>query len=87
MKNLRLMLMVLFAALAVVGCGNPDDGFHLPDNPNPVNPNPTPDNPSDLPLISTDPAFVTETMTEDVTVILNTAGTAADGFTGELYAH
>ena len=87
MKKLRLMLMVLFAALAVVGCGNPDDGFHLPDNPNPVNPNPTPDNPSDLPLISTDPAFVTEAMTEDVTVILNTAGTAAEDFTGELYAH
>ncbi len=38
-------------------------------------------------MISTDPAFVTEAMTEDITIILNTAGTAAEGFTGELYAH
>ena len=72
------MLMVLFATLAVLGCA-PDQGVVLPPNPNPVNPNPTPDKPSDLPLISSDPAFVTESMTEDVTVILNTAGTAADG--------
>jgi hypothetical protein len=26
-------------------------------------------------------------MTEDITIILNTKGTAADGYTGELYAH
>lgn len=76
---------MLFAALTVVGCA-PDQGPIFPDNPNPPTPiNPT--EPSEFPLISTDPAFVTEAMTEDVTVILNTAGTAADGFTGELYAH
>ena len=85
MKKLHALLMVLFVALTVVGCA-PDQGPIFPDNPNPPTPiNPT--EPSEFPLISTDPAFVTEAMTEDVTVILNTAGTAADGFTGELYAH
>jgi hypothetical protein len=59
----------------------------LPPNNNPVNPNPPAPEPGDLPLISTDPAFVTEAMTEDITIILNTKGTAADGFKGELYAH
>ncbi len=42
---------------------------------------------TDLPFISTDPAFVTEAMTEDVTVILNAKGTTADGYKGDLYAH
>ena len=87
MKKLHALLMMLFVAIVMVGCGGDNGGLVLPDNPNPVNPNPTPDNPSEFPLISTDPAFVTEAMTEDVTVILNTASTAADGFTGELYAH
>ena len=59
----------------------------LPPNPNPVNPNPPAQTPSEFPLISTDPAFVTEAMTEDITVILNVAGTAAEDFKGELYAH
>ena len=78
-------MMALTAIMMFVGCtGEPD--FVLPPNPNPPTPTPTP-GPSEYPLISTDPAFVTEAMTEDITVILNTAGTAADGFTGELYAH
>ena len=59
----------------------------MPPNPNPVNPNPPAQTPSEFPLISTDPAFVTEAMTEDITVILNVAGTAAEDFKGELYAH
>ena len=79
-------MMALVAVAMFVGCGE-DQGMILPPN-NPVNPNPPiNNNPSEYPLISTDPAFVTEAMTEDITVILNTAGTAADGFTGELYAH
>ena len=45
------------------------------------------DGTKEYPLISTEPAFVTEAMTDDVVVILNTAGTAADGFSGDLYAH
>lgn len=84
MKTLRILMMSLLAAIVMVGC-TPDSGPIFPDNPNP--PAPVPPGPSEYPLISTDPAFVTEAMTEDVTVILNTAGTAADGFTGELYAH
>ena len=87
MKRLYTIVMVLFAAIVMVGCGG-ERGFILPPNNTPVNPQPTPPSDStDLPLISTDPAFVTEAMTEDITVILNTAGTAADGFSGELYAH
>ncbi|MBO5716903.1 MAG: hypothetical protein J6R50_02130 [Alistipes sp.] len=85
MRTLRFLMMALTAIMMFVGCtGEPD--FVLPPNPNPPTPTPTP-GPSEYPLISTDPAFVTEAMTEDITVILNTAGTAADGFTGELYAH
>ena len=86
MKRLQTLLMAIFAVIAMVGCGE-DPGLILPPNNNPVNPNPPTPGPSEYPLISTDPAFVTEAMTEDITVILNTAGTAADGFKGELYAH
>ena len=86
MKRLQTLLMAIFAVITMVGCGE-EPGMILPPNPNPVNPNPPTPTPSDIPLISTDPAFVTEAMTEDITVILNTAGTAADGFKGELYAH
>ena len=86
MKRLHSLLMMLFAVIFMVSCGE-EPGFILPPNPNPVNPNPPTPTPSEFPLISTDPAFVTEAMTEDITVILNVAGTAADGFKGELYAH
>ena len=79
-------MMALIAAVTMVGCTE-EPNFVLPPNPNPVNPNPPAPEPSEFPLVSTDPAFVTEAMTEDITVILNTKGTAADGFTGELYAH
>ena len=72
--------MALFAAVIMVGCELP----HV-DEPTPE-PFPVPD-PAELPLISTNPAFITDAMTEDITVILNTKGTAAEGFTGELYAH
>ena len=85
MKKLHFLLMALFATI-MVGCGGGDDPIFFPPNPNPPAPTPTPE-PSEYPLISTDPAFVTEAMTEDITIILNTAGTAAEGFTGELYAH
>ncbi len=84
MKTLRILMMALFAAVALVGC-TPDEGPVFPDRPTPPKPE-QPDN-TELPLISTNPVFVTEAMTEDITVILNTAGTAADGFKGELYAH
>ena len=84
MKTLRILMMALFAAVALVGC-TPDEGPVFPDRPTPPKPE-QPDN-TELPLISTNPAFVTEAMTEDITVILNTAGTAADDFKGELYAH
>ena len=82
MKKLRFLLVALVATLAL-GCGD-DGGLVLPPNTPPAV---IPGGPSEFPLISTDPAFVTESMTEDVTIILNTAGTAADGFSGELYAH
>ena len=86
MKRLQTLLMAIFSVITMVGCGE-DPGMILPPNNNPVNPNPPTPGPTEYPLISTDPAFVTEAMTEDITVILNTAGTAADGFKGELYAH
>ena len=71
MKKIQTILMALFAVIAMVGCVNTPD-FVLPDTPpTPVPPTPTP---GELPLISTDPAFVTEAMTEDITIILNTAG-------------
>ena len=77
-------MMMLFAVIVLAGCGE-EPGLILPPNPNPPTTNPT--GPSEYPLISTDPAFVTEAMTEDFVVILNTKGTAAEGFTGRLYAH
>ncbi|MEE1168006.1 MAG: alpha-amylase family glycosyl hydrolase, partial [Alistipes sp.] len=86
MKTLRFLMMALVAIAMFVGCTKEPD-FVLPPNNTPVNPTPPAPGPDALPLISTDPAFVTEAMTEDITIILNTAGTAADGFTGELYAH
>ena len=86
MKRLYTIVMLLFAAIVMVGCGTEENRLVLPPNNNPPQPS-NPSTPSEYPLISTDPAFVTEAMTEDITVILNTAGTAADGFTGELYAH
>ena len=79
-------MMALVAIAMFVGCTK-EPSFVLPPNNTPVNPTPPAPGPDALPLISTDPAFVTEAMTEDITIILNTAGTAADGFTGELYAH
>ena len=79
-------MMALVAIATLAGCVEHRAPVFPPNN-NPVNPNPPAPAPSEYPLISTDPAFVTEAMTEDITVILNTAGTAADGFTGELYAH
>ena len=82
MKKLRFLLMA-FVAILALSCGD-DGGLVLPPNTPPAV---VPGGPSEFPLISTDPAFVTESMTEDVTVILNTAGTAAEDFTGELYAH
>ena len=86
MKRFNSLLMMLFAVIFMVSCGE-EPGMILPPNPNPVNPNPPAQTPSEFPLISTDPAFVTEAMTEDITVILNVTGTAAEGFKGELYAH
>ena len=86
MKRFNSLLMMLFAVIFMVSCGE-EPGMILPPNPNPVNPNPPAQTPSEFPLISTDPAFVTEAMTEDITVILNVAGTAAEGFKGDLYAH
>ena len=86
MKTLRFLMMALVAIATLAGCVEHQAPVFPPNN-KPVNPNPPAPAPSEYPLISTDPAFVTEVMTEDITVILNTAGTAADGFTGELYAH
>ena len=88
MKRLYSLLMMLFAVIVLVGCSD-DPGIILPPNPNPPTdkPTPKPEEPSSLPLISTDPAFVTEGMTEDITIILNTAGTAANNFKGDMYAH
>lgn len=81
MKTLRILMMSLLAAIVMVGCGD----SLVDDVPTP--PIPVPDDPSELPFISTYPALIPETTTEDVTIILNTKGTAADGFTGDLYAH
>ena len=79
MKNFRFLMMALLSAIVMVSCG-------VDPTPEPVKPFPTPDA-SELPLISTNPAFISEATTEDITVILNTKGTAADGYTGDLYAH
>ena len=84
MKKFRFVMLATLMALFVVGCGGGNE-LILPDLPTP--PAPKPDVPKEFPLISTNPAFVTEDMTEDIIVILNTEGTAADGFTGDLYAH
>ena len=57
MKRLHSLLMMLFAVIFMVSCGE-EQGMILPPNPNPVNPNPPAQTPSEFPLISTDPAFV-----------------------------
>ena len=99
MKKFRLFLLTLLVAVIAVGC-EPERQYYPP-TPNDPTEKPedegkddegkddpeVPVDPTELPFISTNPAFVTEAMTEDVTVILNAKGTAADGFTGELYAH
>lgn len=85
---MRFLLMALMVAFVAVGCG--DDAPVFPPNPNPPGPGGgggQGGGTQEYPLISTEPAFVTESMTEDVKVIVNGAGTAIDGFTGELYAH
>lgn len=98
MKKLQFLMMALLFAVLSVGC-SPEPVVILPPNPNPEQGEDTDDEKdddddnnegggtTDLPFISTDPAFVTEAMTEDVIVILNAKGTTADGFKGELYAH
>ena len=82
MKKFRFLMLSLIAVATLVGCGQ-DQGLYLPPNPKPQ---PTPGE-GEYPLISTKPAFVTEDMTENVIVTLNTAGTSMAGFTGQLYAH
>lgn len=100
MKKLHLLLTVLISALIIVGC---EDKFTGVQNPVGPNSGQKPDDGNDdgnddgsdvvidltkdYPLISTIPTFVTEDMTEDVTIIVNGKGTAIDGFTGDLYAH
>ena len=84
MKTLRYLMMALLAVV-MIGCGEEDPGLVLPPNHRPA---PTPPAGStELPFISTNPDFVTEAMTEDITIILNTIGTAAEDFSGDLYAH
>ncbi len=76
----------------------PDDDKQDPDGPN--NPDdPTPPTPTDypilaegedaasLPLISTNPTFVSQDMTANVVVRVNMAGTNLDNYTGTVYAH
>ncbi len=103
MKKLRLFLLALVVVAVAVGCTpEPEIVFPPNDNPaqgentgggnnddenDDNNDNGGNGGTTELPFISTDPAFVTEAMTEDVTVILNAKGAAAKGFTGELYAH
>ena len=41
----------------------------------------------DFPFICTDPKFVTQDMTQDVLVYINTTGTSMDNFSGDIYAH
>lgn len=82
--------MMALMSVAIIGCTTDEGGLNLPpDLPNRPG---TGDNnggssDTEYPLISTNPAFITESMTEDVVVILNTVGTAADGYMGDLYAH
>ena len=103
MKKFRFLLLALVVVVISVGCtpepeivfppnDNPAQGENTGGDDNSGGNGSNDDNggnggTTELPFISTDPAFVTEAMTEDVTVILNAKGTAAKGFTGELYAH
>ena len=41
----------------------------------------------EFPFICTDPKFVTQDMTQDVLVYINTTGTSMDNFSGDIYAH
>ena len=41
----------------------------------------------DFPFICTDPKFVTQDMTQDILVYINTTGTTMDNFSGDIYAH
>lgn len=77
--------MMALLAVVMIGCAE-DPGLVLPPDHKPNNPTP-PAGSTELPFISTNPDFVTEAMTEDITVILNTEGTAAEDFSGDLYAH
>lgn len=83
MKKFRFLTLALIVVATLVGCGK-EERLVLP--PNPPKPTPSPDD-TEYPLISTTPAFVTEDMTENVIVTVNTAGTSMAGFTGQLYAH
>ena len=89
MRKLHFLLMFVTAATLFVGCGGNDSGgvLPLPPRPQPEQPKPGEGDEVVYPLISTDPAFITEAMTEDITIILNTAGTAAEDYMGDLYAH
>ena len=77
--------MMALLAVVMIGCAE-DPGLVLPPDHKPNNPTP-PAGSTELPFISTNPDFITEAMTEDITVILNTEGTAAEDFSGDLYAH
>ena len=83
MKKFRFLMLAFIMAATLVGCGK-ESGFILPPNPNPT---PGPGGDTEYPLISTTPAFVTEDMTEDIIVTVNTAGTSMAGFAGPIYAH
>ena len=94
-RRFYMALAALFAAILMIGCVE-DEGLILPDVPpadvppsssEPEEPS-KPEDPGDvMPLISTDPDTVTDSMKEDVIIILNTKGTKAAGFKGDLYAH
>ncbi|MBQ9137401.1 MAG: hypothetical protein IJX65_02050 [Alistipes sp.] len=95
MKKLNLLILMLLSAFVMAACTDTDRAMNKPiggGQQTPNEPNGGEDNPSDTtdeqyPLISTDPTFVTADMTTDVTVFINTEGTALEGYSGQIYAH
>lgn len=77
---------------------DPDRANNKPNKPEQEEPAPDKDDDNDepnnddvvdqnLPMISSDPTFVTGDMTSDVVIYINTKGTALENFSGKIYAH
>ena len=71
------------------GGGDEPGGGEEPDDPNQGGDTPSGeiDPNKNYPLISSIPTFITENMTDDVTIVVNGEGTTIDGYRQDLYAH